>query len=92
MIEAQITVYCQPKTVADVRQWLAEVDSLGLPDTTKLDDGLLYLYTDSKRTEFIECGEHVPESDGAGGFTLPRDLLVYMHDCRTDGFQEEKPE
>lgn len=76
MIEASLTVYTEAKTVADVRQWLADVDALGIPDSRELDDGLLAIYVGELKTEFIACGEHMGP--------LPNDVLVHLHQCRTD--------
>ena len=88
MITASVSISSQPKTVGDVRKWLAEVDSLGLSDSTLLDDGLLYIYLSELRTETVECGEHVPANVPG-----PNDLLVYMHACRTDNLDiPGKPE
>lgn len=90
MIDANINVYCQPKTVADVRQWLAEVDMLGLPDDTPLDDGVLFVYLNSKPVEFIDCGDHIPTGDGKWPW---KDILVPIHECTGPdyGYQQEKP-
>lgn len=89
MISASINIHCYPNTVADVRQWLAQIDSLGLPDSTPMDDGLLFVYIDRKKVEFIECGDHIPD-----GKPLPQDLLVYLHDHPTDHHRDVdgKPE
>jgi hypothetical protein len=91
MIEANISIHALPKTVGDVRQWLSEVDTLGLSDDTPLDDGILFVYLNSQPVEFIDCGDHISPGDG----TWPwKDLLVTMHDCRGPeyGYQQEKPE
>lgn len=87
MIDVTLAVRTAPRTVADVRQWLREIDSLHLPDETPLDEGLLCVYTSGEhRFEFIECGDHI-------GIDAPQDVLIYLHECRSDyGYQEEKPE
>lgn len=61
-----------PKYVGDVREWLAEVDSLGIPDDTEV-DGQLYLDYDislktSERSECLHCGSR-------------DDILLTVHDC-----------
>ena len=61
-----------PTYVGDVRQWLAEIDSLRIPDSTEV-EGELFLSFDNKiltgeRLECLMCG------DG-------EDVLMVMHEC-----------
>lgn len=61
-----------PKYVSDVREWLAEVDSLNIPDNTEV-DGQLYLSYDisfktSERLECLYC-------EGR------EDILLTLHEC-----------
>lgn len=60
------------KTVADVREWLAEVDNLGIPDDKEI-DGQLYLDYDldvitTERSECLYCGNE-------------DDVLMTLHEC-----------
>lgn len=44
-------------TVADVRQWLRHVESLGIPDNTLLDECFLHVRVSTENVEGIEDGE-----------------------------------
>lgn len=64
------------RTVADVRAWLAEVDSLGLPDSTPLEECILTVDLGSKYPcEPILCGDHAPADE-------VNDLLITLHEHR----------
>jgi hypothetical protein len=61
-----------PTYVSDVREWLAEIDSLGVPDSTEI-EGELFLSFDNKivtgeRLECLTCGDK-------------EDVLMVMHNC-----------
>lgn len=63
----------EPTYVADVREWLAEIDSLGVPDDTEV-EGSLHLSYDttfetSERSECLYCGDK-------------QDILLTVHDCK----------
>jgi hypothetical protein len=60
-----------PRYVSDVREWLARVDRLGVPNDTEI-EGSLYLSfdVDEPYTERIECG-------GCG----TKDILLTVHSC-----------
>jgi hypothetical protein len=60
-----------PRYVSDVREWLARVDRLGVPNDTEI-EGSLYLSfdIDEPYTERIECG-------GCG----TKDILLTVHSC-----------
>jgi hypothetical protein len=60
-----------PRYVSDVREWLARVDRLGVPNDTEI-EGSLYLSfdVDEPYTERIECG-------GCG----TKDILLTIHSC-----------
>jgi hypothetical protein len=67
-----------PKYVGDVREWLAEIDRLNIPDDTEV-DGQLYLDYDinvvrGERAECLEC-----EDRG--------DVLLTTHHCKTSPTQ-----
>jgi hypothetical protein len=62
----------EPTYVSDVREWLAEVDSLNIPDDTEV-EGTLHLSYDtdiltSERSECLYCGDK-------------QDILLTVHDC-----------
>jgi hypothetical protein len=60
-----------PRYVSDVREWLARVDRLGVPNDTEI-EGTLHLSfdIDDPYTERIECG-------GCG----TKDILLTVHSC-----------
>lgn len=62
----------EPMYVADVREWLAEVDSLGIPDTEEVEGSLFVDYDTpfetTERSECLYCGDKT-------------DILVTLHDC-----------
>lgn len=64
----------QPLTVADVREWLARVDELNLPDSTEL-EGEILLNIDFEDAKFskLDCGECLPQKD-----CKHQDLLVEL--------------
>lgn len=69
-------------TIKDVRDWLAEVDLLGVPDDTVLDECLLSvdIVTDAA-CDVILCGNaHKDAGDR-------NDLLVDLHDCDDPGLE-----
>lgn len=62
----------EPTYVGDVREWLAEVDSLRIPDSAEV-EGQLYLSFDTEfvtgeRSECLTCGDE-------------EDILMTVHDC-----------
>lgn len=62
----------EPTYVGDVREWLAEVDSLRIPDSTEV-EGQLYLSFDTEfvtgeRSKCLTCGNE-------------EDILMTVHDC-----------
>jgi hypothetical protein len=61
----------KPRYVSDVREWLARVDRLGVPNDTEI-EGTLHLSfdIDEPYTERIECG-------GCG----TKDILLTVHSC-----------
>lgn len=63
----------KPMYVADVREWLAEVDSLGIPDTEEVEGSLFVDYDTpfetTERSECLYCGDKT-------------DILVTLHDCK----------
>jgi hypothetical protein len=61
----------KPRYVSDVREWLAKVDRLGVPDDAEI-EGTLYLSVEINEpyTERIECG-------GCG----TKDILLTVHSC-----------
>lgn len=61
----------KPRYVSDVRQWLATVDRLGIPDDTEV-EGTLHISfdIDEPYIERIECG-------GCGS----KDVLLTIHSC-----------
>jgi hypothetical protein len=67
-----------PTYLGDVREWLAEVDSLGVPDSAEV-EGELFLSIDtalitSERSECLYCGNK-------------EDILLTVHDCEA-GLEE----
>jgi hypothetical protein len=61
-----------PRYVSDVREWLATVDRLGVPDDTEI-EGTLHLSFDIRNNPYIErieCG-------GCGA----KDVLLTIHSC-----------
>jgi hypothetical protein len=62
----------EPFYVSDVREWLAEVDSLHIPEDTEVEGSLHLSYdTDiltSERSECLYCGDN-------------QDILLTVHDC-----------
>lgn len=63
----------EPFYVSDVRKWLAEVDSLHIPDDTEVEGSLFISYDTaietSERSECLYCGDN-------------QDILLTVHDCR----------
>jgi hypothetical protein len=60
-----------PRYVSDVREWLATVDRLGVPDDTEIEGTLHMSYDiDDPYIERIECG-------GCGS----KDVLLTVHSC-----------
>lgn len=63
----------EPMYVADVREWLAEVDSLGIPDDEEVEGSLFVDYDTpfetTERSECLYCGDQT-------------DILVTLHDCK----------
>jgi hypothetical protein len=62
-----------PTYVSDVREWLAEIDSLRIPDSTEV-EGELYLSFDTdvvtgERSECLACGNE-------------DDVLMTLHECK----------
>ena len=70
------------KTVGDVREWLARVDSFGIPDSQEV-DGSLHLDYDmdvvsGEKSECLYCGNN-------------DDMLMVLHEC-TAGEEDVDPE
>lgn len=93
MIAAHITVTKTAYRVADVRDWLKEVDALGIDDSTVLtEDTFLQATLNPTYLDYIDCGEHIPTGPD---YSLPRDLLFGLHNCEPvthHSYVEGKPE
>jgi hypothetical protein len=79
MITASIEIYSEPKTIADVRAFLAECELVGLEDHHPLLDGMLSAILPVDKVETIECWNHIPDVSQPN-YGLPKDLLVALHD------------
>lgn len=64
---ASLFLFCQAPdgegiTIKDVREWLAKVDQLGLPEDTEL-EGAIFLNFDFEDSDIsrIDCGNCIPD-------------------------------
>ena len=73
-------VYSEPKSVADVREWLAEIEKYQLPDTTPLMDGMLSLYV-TLPVEPTLCGEHTVDDE-------KYDIVMITHNHIEEVYEE----
>lgn len=92
MINAYLTVTKTAYRISDVREWLTEVDALGLDDSTVLtEDVFLQATLNPTYLDYIQCGEHIPTG---ADYSLPQDLIFGLHKCEpvAHTYVEGKPE
>ena len=79
VVRGLIDFMCSPKTLGDVRAYLALLDKYNLPDETAIAEGYLHVELSGK-VDPIQCGCEIPGK--------PRewymDALVQLHDCEEE--------
>ena len=87
--EVIVSVYLKPSkngyTIADVYEWLKEIEKLQIPLDTRLVDSSLALDYSIPiyGVDKIECGDHLQHDK-------QYDLIINMHDCSSTYKQTDK--